>query len=218
MFHDRTEAGLALADRLAPLLDGPAVVLALPRGGVPVAAPIAQRLALPLGIMLVRKVGLPGHPELALAAIGGPDGAELIVNRSVAAAAGLDEAAIAPLAEQQRTELRRRQLQYLGDRAPLALAGRTVILVDDGIATGATIRAAIQATRKAGAARIILAVPVAPAEVIDDLRAEGATVLCLKTPHPFYAVGAHYEAFPQVTDDEVTRTLSVLATPAPPPV
>lgn len=213
MFANRSEAGKQLADRLADTLHGPAVVLALPRGGVPVAAEIARRHSLPLDLMFVRKVGLPGHEELALAAVAGVEGSELVVNEDVAARAGLDRDAILRLAELERAEIWRRRRVYLGDRQPVPLVGKTVILVDDGIATGATTRAAIDATRRAGAKHIILAVPVAPSEVLNRLRSEVDEIACLKTPHPFYAVGAHYSHFPQVRDEEVQETLAEFAQP-----
>lgn len=214
MFKDRIEAGKQLAERLTESLPRPAVVLALPRGGVPVAAEIARRHGLPLDLMLVRKVGLPAQRELAVAAIAGADGSELTVNADVAAMAGLSPEEIRDLAEPERTELRRRRTVYLGDRKPVSLIGKTAILVDDGIATGATTRAAIAATRQAGAQQIILAVPVAPSEVLDRLRREVDKIICLETPDPFHAVGAHFRDFPQVSDDEVTRTLAAFAPPA----
>ncbi len=214
MFRDRIEAGKQLATQLAPLLDGPAVVLALPRGGVPVAAEIARKHALPLDLILVRKVGLPGHEELAVAAIAGPDGAEMVVNEDVAAATGLDRAAIDRLAQPERAELQRRRALYLGDRPPVPLSGKTAIVVDDGIATGATMHAAIKSIRQQGATQIILAVPVASADVLDQFRAEVDQVVCLETPLPFHAVGAHYRSFPQVDDDEVRAGLTAFPPPA----
>ncbi len=208
MFPDRKDAGQQLATRLTSLLDGPAVVLALPRGGVPVAAEIARQHELPLDLILVRKIGLPGHEELAVAAIAGPDGADMVVNEDVADAAGLDRAAIDRLAEPVRAELRRRRALYLGDRAPVPLTGKTAIIVDDGIATGATMHAAIRSIRNQGAARIILAVPVASADVLDQFRAGVDQIVCLETPFPFRAVGAHYRSFPQVGDDAVKAGLA----------
>lgn len=208
MFPDRKEAGRLLATRLAPLPEGPAVVLALPRGGVPVAAEVARKHDLPLDLVLVRKVGVPGREELAVAAIAGPDGADMVVNEDVADAAGLDRAAVERLAGPARAELRRRRTLYLGDRAPVPLTGKTAIIVDDGIATGATMRAAIRSIRNQGAAQIILAVPVASADVLDRFRAEVDQIVCLETPFPFHAVGAHYRSFPQVEDDAVKASLA----------
>lgn len=207
MFTDRIQAGQLLADRLAQLNLGDVVVLALPRGGVPVAAQVAKRLGAPLDLMLVRKVGLPGHEELALGAIAGPDGADWVVNPDVADASGLSDHEMAMLAERQKPELRRRCARYLGGRPPIPLAGKTAILVDDGIATGATVRAALTALRRAGPNRIILAVPVAAPDVIAALRSEVDQLICLEAPRGFYAVGAHYAAFPQVSDEEVISFL-----------
>ena len=211
MFTDRREAGRQLAERLKGLAGTPAVVLALPRGGVPVAAEIAQALGLPLDLMLVRKVGLPGHRELALAAVAGPEGADMAVNREVAAEAGYTDAEIEALAAPERAEIRRRRELYLAGRAPAEVKGRTAVLVDDGIATGATVRAALQALRRMGPARIVLAVPVAAGDTIEALQGEADEVVCLDTPPLFYAVGAHYADFSQVSDDEVTRILAETA-------
>jgi putative phosphoribosyl transferase len=205
VFTDRNAAGRQLAERLTQHRG--AVVIALPRGGVPVAAEIARMLDAPLDLMLVRKVGLPGQEELALGAIAGVDGEEWVANPPVVAASGLDAAAIRRLADREREELRRRRALYLGDRAPLPLAGRTVILVDDGIATGSTIRAAIQALRRAKPGRIVVAIPVAPVDAVTDLRELADEVLCLAIPQPFFAVGAHYVQFPQVSDTEVLTLL-----------
>lgn len=217
MFADRDEAGRELARRLLPMRDQAPVVLALPRGGVPVAAPIAKALDAPLDLMLVRKIGEPGHRELAVGAIAGPDGDEMVINPEVAAMAGLDERTIAQLAEAERTELRRRRALYLHGRAAVALDGRTVILVDDGIATGATAKAALLAIRHAAPRRIILAVPVASAEALATLRPFADEIVCLDTPPMFYAVGAHYQDFPQIEDAEVIRLLA-LHGPGPQPV
>jgi len=178
MYANRTEAGKKLAALVTPLLDGPAVVLALPRGGVPVAAEIARQHSLPLDLILVRKVGLPWHRELAVAAIAGPDGSEMVVNDGVAKSAGLNREEIERLAEPERRELQRRRALYLGDRKAIPLTGKTAIVVDDGIATGATMRAAIAAIRHAGAKRIILTVPVAPREVLDQLTQDVDEIVC----------------------------------------
>lgn len=204
-----------LAARLAHLKGPDVVVLALPRGGVPVAAEVATALGAPLDLMLVRKVGLPGHEELALGAIAGPEGAEWVVNHEVAARSGLTAPEIVVLADRQRTELRRRRAAYLGDRPPVPLAGKTVILVDDGIATGATMRAALQALRRAGPRRIVLAVPVAPPDTLADLQGAADELVCLQSPALFLAVGAHYASFPQVSDAEVLALLHRDAPPDP---
>lgn len=215
MFEDRTEAGRKLAARLGSGLDRAAVVLALPRGGLPVAAEIARTLRLPLDLMLVRKVGLPGHAELALAAIAGPEGEEMVINEEVARSTGLNHADIRRLAVPEVAELKRRRTLYLGDRPAVPLTGRTVILVDDGIATGATMLAAIRSVRKASPSRIILAVPVAPADTLATLRSEVDEIVCLDVPPSFYAVGAHYHHFPQVSNLEVTQILAAFAPPPP---
>ncbi|MFC2969176.1 phosphoribosyltransferase [Acidimangrovimonas pyrenivorans] len=215
MFTDRAEAGRQLAEALTPLLHPPAgvpegppaIVLALPRGGVPVAAEVAARHHLPLDLLLVRKVGLPSQPELAVAAIAGPAGEHLVINRDVARMAGLDEDEIAALAEPERAELQRRRRLYLGDRPAPELRERSAIIVDDGIATGATMRAAVRAARAAGATRIVLAVPVAARDSLEVLKAMVDDVVALDLPGYFGAVGAHYRSFPQVSDDEVARLL-----------
>lgn len=212
MFADRGEAGMELARRLLPMLGARPVVLALPRGGVPVAAKIAEALDAPLGLMLVRKIGVPGHRELAVGAIAGPDGRDIVINHDVAAMVGLDEREIERLAEPERAELRRRQNLYLRGRIPLVLSDRTVILVDDGIATGATAKAALLAISRAKPRRIVLAVPVASADAIAALRSFADEIVCLDVPDEFYAVGAHYLDFLQVEDAEV---LSILASCRP---
>jgi putative phosphoribosyl transferase len=207
MFADRREAGRLLAERLEGQRGKAGIVLALPRGGVPVGDEIARALGLPLDLVLVRKVGVPGHEELALAAIAGPAGEEIVVNEDVARIVRADRARIDKLAEPQRAELLRRRTLYLGDRPPPDLAGKVAILVDDGVATGATMRAAIRALRALGPARILVAVPVGAPDTLDRLRAEADEIVCLSEPDPFIAVGAHYARFPQTSDDEVCRIL-----------
>lgn len=211
MYQDRSEAGAVLAAELEGWRGADVVVLALPRGGLPVAAPVAAALGLPLGVMPVRKVGLPGHPELAVAAIAGPRGQTLVVNDEVAAIAGLTRAEIERLARPERAELERRHALY----APpdLELAGRCAILVDDGLATGTTMRAAIRALRAQGTARVVVAVPVASREALAQIAPEVDEVHCPRIPRPFLAVGAHYRAFPQVSDAEVITLLHPAARP-----
>ncbi len=219
MFADRDEAGRELARHLLELRDQAPVVLALPRGGVPVAVRIAEALNAPLDLLLVRKIGVPGHRELAVGAIAGADGQTMVTNPEVAAMARLDARDIERLADAERAELRRRQALYLKDRAPIDLAGRTVILVDDGIATGATAKAALLAIRQAAPRRVVLAVPVASTEAIEALRPFADEIVCLAIPPMFYAVGAHYRNFPQVEDAEVIDVLAShrpRATLAPP--
>lgn len=208
MFADRAAAGRALVPGLESYRGQNAIVLALPRGGLPVASEVALALALPLDLMLVRKVGVPHQPELAVAAIAGPEGGVVVINDAVARMAGLDAQAIERLARPERAELARRRLAYLGGRAVPDLAGRTVILVDDGAATGATMRAAIRAARALGAARVVVALPTAAADTLAQLRAEAEDVVCLTTPFPFIAVGGQYRDFPQLSDAEVIQILS----------
>lgn len=207
MFADRHEAGRELLKRLPPLDPENTVIVALPRGGLPVADVIAEALAVPLDIALVRKVGVPGQPELAVAAVTDGTTPKITVNENVARMAGLVVEDIQRLAESELPELRRRRDTYLAGRPPVPLAGKTVVLVDDGIATGATIRAALQMIRATGPRRLIAAVPVAPAEAIAELRLDCDEVICLSCPVPFRAVGAHYRDFAQVSDAEVSEIM-----------
>ncbi|MGI1660666.1 phosphoribosyltransferase [Palleronia sp. KMU-117] len=206
-FADRREAGQELAKRLEAFRGTDAVVSALPRGGVPVAAEVARALGLPLTLTLVRKIGVPQQPELAAAAIAGPGGEHLIENPAVVRSAGLDRAQIEALAARERGELLRRAKLYLSGRPEVPLRGRTVLVVDDGLATGATMEAAVAALKAIGAARVIVAVPVGAADTVQRLASSADEVVCLRTPTHFYAVGAHYRDFPQTSDDEVARLL-----------
>lgn len=208
-YADRTEAGRALAQRLAALqLPGPCVVLALPRGGVPLGLEVARALHAPLDLLLVRKIGAPWQPELAAAAIVDGDPPDLVLDEPVVAGGGITQDYIDAQAQRELQEIARRRRLYLHDRAPLPVAGRTAIVVDDGIATGTTVRAALQALRRRRPARLVLAVPVAPTEALALLRDEVDELVCLQTPAPFYAVGAHYADFHQVDDDEVVAALA----------
>ncbi len=206
-YPNRTEAGRALAQAIAARHFADPVVLALPRGGVPLASEVARALGAPLDLVLVRKIGVPSFPELAAGAV--VDGAKplFVVNPDVTAAFGLTPGALDRLAAVQLDEIRRRRRLYLGNRPAVTVAGRTAIVVDDGIATGATMRAALRALRRQGPARLVLAVPVAAREALDDLRPEADETICPLVPTHFHAVGAHYDHFPQVTDDEVVRLL-----------
>lgn len=210
-FADRTAAGRALALRVAALAPVRPVVLALPRGGVPVAFEVARALRAPLDLLLVRKIGVPYQPELALAAV--MDGAEpvLVIDPTVQRETGIGADVIDRLAQVQRAEIERRRKVYLGDHAPIPLAGCTAIVVDDGIATGTTVRAALQGLRQRRPARIVLAVPVAPTAVVDMLRPEVDALICLAQPDPFGAIGLYYEDFHQLDDAEVR---SLLVNPA----
>ncbi len=206
MFHDRFDAGETLARRLGEFAGtSDAVVLALPRGGVPVAYEVARQLRLPLDVFVVRKLGTPGQPELAMGAIA--SGGVRVLNREVVDAMGIPEWSVEQVAKQEQVELERRERQYRGDRPPLETSGKTVILVDDGLATGSSMRAAAAALRQQGAARIVVAVPVASRATCEQLRAEGNEVVCATTPEPFFAVGQWYQDFSQTSDDEVRDLL-----------
>jgi putative phosphoribosyl transferase len=205
-FHDRADAGRALAAALLaeqPGLDASAVVLGLPRGGLPVAAEIASRLGAPLDVFCVRKLRAPEHPELAMGAVA--SGGVVVRNETVIARSGISEAEFDAAALFERAELERVERSYRGLRAAVLLAGRTAIAVDDGLATGASARAAVQALRARRPARIVLAVPVgAP----DSLRVVGAdAVCCVEAPRSFGAVSQYYRHFPQVSDSEVAALL-----------
>ena len=207
-FSDRADAGRQLAARLAELRLAEPVILALPRGGVPVAVEIARRLAAPLDLVLVRKIGAPGHEELAVGAIVDGERPELVLNPDVVAAYGIDDVWLEGAQNRQLAEIERRRHLYLGGRARVPIAGRTAIVVDDGIATGATVRAALHAVRRAGPRELVLAVPVAAAAVLARLGADADRTVCLETPRDLVAVGQFYRDFRQVEDDEVVRMLA----------
>jgi putative phosphoribosyl transferase len=205
-FRDRRAAGRALAARLERLkLDAPPVVVALPRGGVPVAYEVARALAAPLDIALVRKLGAPGQPELGIGAVG-EDGT-LILDGDTIAARAITRTQIERVVERETGELARRRRLYRGDRPAVDVAGRTAILVDDGIATGVTAIAATRMLRERGAARTIAAVPVCPASAVGQLRHQLGELICLHCPPRFGGVGAWYEDFTQTTDAEVVELL-----------
>jgi putative phosphoribosyl transferase len=205
-FHDRVDAGRQLANRLMEYAGQPDVlVLALPRGGVPVAYEVAQALSAPLDIFLVRKLGVPGHEELAMGAIA--TGGVRVRNEEVIRMAGVTEAQIAAVAADEQRELERREREYRGDRPEPEVRGRTVILVDDGLATGSTMRAAAEALRHEGARRLVVAVPVAPPETCEAFRSEVDEIVCAITPEPFYGVGMWYKDFSQTSDEEVRDLL-----------
>ncbi len=207
-FIDRIDAGRQLAKALASYKDKRPVVLALPRGGVPVAAEVASALDAPLDLILVRKIGVPFQPELAMGAV--VDGAEPVVvrNDEVIALTGVDEQEFSKIRDQELAEIERRRKKYLGNRPHPELAGHTVIVVDDGIATGATTRAALQAMRQRKPLRLVLAVPVAPTETLRKLRGEADDVVCLEDYEDFGAIGLFYSDFRQVTDTQVTDLLA----------
>jgi len=206
-FRDRTEAGRLLGQEVAGRLAGrdDVIVLALPRGGVPVGYEVAKALNAPLDVFIVRKLGVPGQEELAMGAIA--SGGVQVINEEVFGWLPVSQVAIEAVAERERRELVRRERSYRGDRPPLELEGRTVVTVDDGLATGSTMRAAVRALRKMRPRAIIVAVPVAARETCESLRAEVDDIICLRTPHPFDAVGRWYRDFAQTTDAEVHELL-----------
>jgi predicted phosphoribosyltransferase len=210
-FANRTEGGRQLADALREYAGrDDVVVLALPRGGVVTAAEVARRLGAPLDVFVVRKLGVPGQPELAMGAIA--SGGIRVMNASVVQGLRLSDDAVDRVAAEEQEELERRERAYRPEGQPPALQGRTVILVDDGIATGATMRAAVQAVRSSDPARLIVAVPVAPPDSCEDLRQEADEVVALMTPVSFGGVGAWYRDFRQVTDDQVREILAEVRT------
>jgi putative phosphoribosyl transferase len=215
MFEDRSEAGRRLAERLAGRqLENP-VVLALPRGGVPVGFEIAQALGAPLDLVLVRKIGAPFQEELAVGAVAEGDPPEIVRAPGILAELGLGDDFIDAAAERQLEEIARRRALYIGERARADIEGRTAIVVDDGIATGATMRAALRAVRRRNPAKLILAVPVAPEETLVELRGEVDEAICLSVPARLYAVGIHYRDFRQVDDADVIDLLQRAPAKAP---
>jgi len=210
-FADRTAAGQQLAERLTRYGGrSDVLVLALPRGGVPVGFEVAQALHAPLDVFLVRKLGVPGHRELAMGAIA--TSGIRVINLEVVEALDIPDETIEMVAAEEQEELERRQQAYRGDRATPAVLGKCVILVDDGLATGSTMRAAIAAIRQQGPARIVVAVPVGAAATVEELRAEVDQLVCILTPEPFHAVGAWYHDFSQTTDDAIRELLERSAT------
>lgn len=206
-FADRTEAGRRLAAALEPYRADAPVVLALPRGGVPVAAEVARHLEAPLDILLVRKIGVPTQPELAMGAV--VDGAEPVVvrNEDVIRLARVSAAEFDRAQEAEMREIERRRKRYLAGRRPLDVAGRTAVVVDDGIATGATVRAAIGGLKQRKAKKIVVATPVAPPDTVARLREEADDVVCLEEPANFGAIGFFYLDFRQLSDEQVVATL-----------
>jgi predicted phosphoribosyltransferase len=201
-YRDRTEAGRQLAVELAGYANRPdVIVLALPRGGVPVAFEVARALHAPLDVFLVRKLGVPGHEELAMGAIA--SGGVRVLNEEVVRKLAIAPWVVDRVAAQEQQELERREHLYRGDRPPPEVRGRIAILVDDGLATGSTMRAAVAALRKLGPARIVVAVPVGAPETCSEFQQEADEAICAETPDPFYAVGLWYEDFSQTTDAEV---------------
>jgi predicted phosphoribosyltransferase len=205
-FKDRTEAGQRLAARLSAYAKRPEVlVLALPRGGVPVAAEVAEALEAPLDVFLVRKLGVPGQEELAMGAVA--SGGVRVLNEEVVEFLGLSRPVIEEVTAHERRELERRERRYRHGLDPIDPRGKIVLLVDDGLATGSTMRAAVKALRELGSAGIVVAVPVAPPSTVRKLSAFADDVVCVLTPETFDAVGGFYEGFPQTTDEEVCAIL-----------
>jgi putative phosphoribosyl transferase len=205
VFVNRTDAGRRLADRLTGLRGDDVVVLALPRGGVPVAYEVARALGAPLDVIIVRKLGVPYQRELGMGAVA--EGGVRVLNERVLRSASVTDADIAAVERAELAELHRRALELRGDRPPTPLAGRVAVVVDDGIATGSTARAACRAARAKGAARVILAVPVAPPSAVAALRSDADEVVCVDSPEHLWAVGQWYRDFTQTTDDEVIDLL-----------
>jgi putative phosphoribosyl transferase len=207
IFADRREAGRRLAEALRHLRDRDPVVLALVRGGLPVAFEVAEALAAPLDIVLVRKIGAPWQPELAVGAVVDGDRPEIVTNPEVMRMVGVSQDYVEREARRQLAEIERRRGVYLRGRGRVAVKGRTAIVVDDGVATGATTRAALHAVRRQEPACLVLAVPVAPADTLEVLSGDADETVCLDTPAPFGSVGAYYTDFRQVSDDEVVGYL-----------
>ena len=206
-FIDRHEAGRRLAEQLLPLKDKRPVVLALPRGGVPVGFEIARALEAPLDLVLVRKIGAPHQEELAIGAIADGKDPQLVTDPALVATLDISSEYLERAKAAALEEIERRRGVYFGDDQPVGVDGRTAIVVDDGIATGATMLAALRATRRRNPARLVLAVPVAPRQTLKRLRREVDEVVCLDTPKDFFAVGQFYAAFPQLRDEEVIALL-----------
>jgi len=211
LFRDRRDAGRRLADKLAAYANRPdVIVLALPRGGVPVAYEVARRLVAPMDVFVVRKLGVPGYEELAMGAVA--TGGVRVLNDQLVEHLGIPDQMIDAVASRERQELARRERLYRGSRPPPDVRGRTVILVDDGLATGATMFAAIEALRNQNPARIVVAVPTASPDTCEEMKQKADEVICAITPEPFHAVGRWYRDFSQTTDEEVA---ALLAQPRP---
>ncbi|OHV64520.1 phosphoribosyltransferase [Mesorhizobium sp. LCM 4577] len=210
MFRDRQEAGQKLGASLEALQLKDPIVLALPRGGVPIAAEVAKVLQAPMDLVIVRKVGAPGNPELAVAAIVDGDPPDVVLNREIVEAYALDDGALRVLIAQERPELERRRALYRGKEPPQSVAGKTVIVVDDGAATGTTMKVAIRALKRRSPRKIIVALPVAPPETVDELAQEADLTICLNQPARFRALSYYYGNFPQLSDNDVLDVMAQL--------
>jgi putative phosphoribosyl transferase len=209
LFRDRRDAGVRLAERLEPLRSETPVVLGLPRGGVPVAFEVASRLDAPLDVIVVRKLGVPFQPELGMGAVG-EDGV-IVLNDDVVRLARVSDDELARIEARERAEVERRAERFRGGRPRVDVTGRTAVIVDDGIATGGSARAALRVARAQGARRAVLGVPVGSSDTIAAMRAEADEVVCVETPFGFMAVGQAYANFAQTTDEEVIELLAVAA-------
>lgn len=207
-FRNRSEAGRQLAARLKGYKEQHPVILALPRGGVPVAAEVAAALDAPLDLVLVRKIGVPSQPELAMGAVVDGHSPIVIRNEDVIRLVGVDEADFQAVCDEELTEIERRRQRYIGDRTNVDVNGRLAIVIDDGIATGATTRAALRATRMREPKKLVLAVPVAPTDTLAAMRDEADEVICLEDHEIFGAIGYFYDDFRQMTDEEVSDILA----------
>ena len=207
MFKDRLQAGRLLAEKLLPFEEDNPIIYALPRGGLPIAEEVAQKLKAPLDLILVRKLGAPGHEELAMGAIVDGAAPTAILNQDVVAELSVPNSLIESAKESALEEIERRRTLYMKGHPAISPHDRTIIIVDDGLATGATMQAAVTAMRKAQARHIIVAVPVAPQEAVNDLSKVADRVIVLQTPRPFLSVGSWYESFPQLVDEDVTKAI-----------
>lgn len=211
MFRDRQDAGGKLGASLKLLQLQDPIILALPRGGVPVAVEVARVLKAPLDLVIVRKVGAPGNPELAVAAIVDGDPADVVLNREIIEAYALDDGALRALIAKERPELERRRAVYRGKGLPLSVAGKTAIVVDDGAATGTTMKVAIRALKRRSPRKIVVALPVAPPETVEELAQEADLTICLNQPARFRALSYYYGSFPQLSDGEVIDMVTAAA-------
>lgn len=216
IFRDRSHAGRLLAEAVAERNYCDSVVLALPRGGVPVAAAVADSIHAPLDLILVRKLGAPSQPELAIGAVVEGPAPEVVLNDDIITELGVSRDAIDRLVARELAVIAGRRHKWLAGLPAVPLAGRTAIIVDDGIATGATVKAAVLAVRRQGAARVVVATPVAPAETASALALHADDVVVLATPRPFGAIGRFYDDFSQLADDDVTAILAARRSPPPP--